>query len=213
MKITCVTNKPMDENTYICYDEANNNAVIIDPGFETDKILAKIENLGVTVVAILLTHGHFDHVYNIDELKKKTSAPVWAHSLERAILTCTKDNGSEQYLDVPFEVHPDSYFEEGERNFGGIKVRIIHTPGHTQGSCCFLFEDNNIVITGDTLFHTGIGRSDFATGNHAKLIASIRTKLLTLPSNTVILPGHGGKTTVDFETNNNPYIGGLHDPI
>jgi len=195
----------MSENTYIFSDE-NKNAVVIDPGFETDKTLAKIKELELNIVAILLTHGHFDHAYNIHELKQQTNAPVWAHSLERPILTCSKANASIKYCETPFEVHPDSYFEEGGRDFGGINVRIIHTPGHTQGSCCFLFENHNMLVTGDTLFHTGIGRSDLATGNQAELENSIRNKIFTLPGNTIVLPGHGKKSTVDFEKANNPYV-------
>jgi len=206
MKIICIQSRLMGVNTYICYDENSPNAILIDPSFDTDIILMKIESLNLNVTDILLTHGHFDHIYNIDILKNKTGAATWAHTAEKPVITETKNNASENYGKQPFKVFPDNFFDEGEYNFAGINVRVIHTPGHTQGSSCFLFEKHNTLITGDTLFRAGIGRTDLATGNHSQLVNSIRNKLLVLPNNTTVLPGHGDQTTIEFEKSNNPYL-------
>jgi len=195
----------MDENTYIVYNE-NNKAIIIDPGFETDKILVEIEKLNLNVSDILLTHGHFDHMFNIDVLKQKTGAMVWVHLDEKSVITDINKNYSASFFKDPFIVIPDNYFEEGNHNFNGIELKILHTPGHTQGSCCFLCEKLNVVFTGDTIFRANIGRSDFETGDHDQLINSIRNKIFTLPDETIIMPGHHEETTVSFEKNNNPYL-------
>jgi glyoxylase-like metal-dependent hydrolase (beta-lactamase superfamily II) len=208
MKIICIPSRPMGINTYVVYNE-NNDALIVDPGFETDKIISKIEGNGLTVTDILLTHGHFDHIYNIPLLTGREQSPrptVRAHIHEKQVITDSDANGSREFCEQPFTAHPDAYFEEGPHIFGGMEITVIHTPGHTAGSCCFLINrETPYLITGDTIMRGGIGRSDFATGNHAQLIDSIKNKILSLPDETVLLPGHGGKTTVLHEKGN-PYI-------
>jgi len=192
-------------NTYIIANETG-RAVIVDPGFEVDKIFAKLEKHNLLVDAILLTHGHFDHICHIDVLREKTGAEVWLHSEEVPVITCVEANGSKAYCEEPYTVKADKFFGEGTYKFGGIGIQIIHTPGHTAGSCCFLVKKVNTLITGDTLFNGGIGRSDFATGNNEQLIKSIKTKILTMPGDTIVLPGHGMKTNVGLEAETNPYL-------
>jgi glyoxylase-like metal-dependent hydrolase (beta-lactamase superfamily II) len=208
MKIICIPNRPMGVNTYIIYDETSLAAVLIDPSFETDKITAKINNNGIRVTDILLTHGHFDHIYNIPVIKENTGASIWTHEAENAVITCSTANGSLEFCDAPFTVTPDEFFTEGEYTFNGLDIRVIHTPGHTAGSSCFFIPraDGYVLLTGDTLFNGGIGRSDFATGDGGALLNSIKYKIFTLPDETVIMPGHGGKTTVAHEREHNPYI-------
>lgn len=188
-----------EENCYFVIDEATKETVIMDPGGSEEKLEKELLALGAKVKYILLTHGHFDHVGGVDYLAEKFNAPVYIHKLEEEYME--KDNtvfGSIKKI--------DGYLKDGDiLDFANTTIKVFHTPGHTKGGVCLLIDDK--LFTGDTLFQGSIGRSDFIGGSYSDLINSIKTKLLVLDKNTEVYPGHGPKSTIGYEYNNNPFLG------
>lgn len=188
----------LQENCYIVMDENTKDTVICDPGDDFQHIVQNIEKLNGKVLAILLTHAHFDHIGAVVELHQKYNVPVYMHEKEEEYMK--KDNYV--YRPLP-KIY--TFIQDNEiLNIGSITIKVIYTPGHTKGGVCFLIGDK--LITGDTLFQGSIGRSDFIGGNFEELITSIKTRLLDLPGNTEVFPGHGPKSTINFEKLRNPYL-------
>lgn len=193
-------------NCYFLYREGNSEAVVIDPADSGDYIYEAMTGKGFVPVAILLTHGHFDHIYGVKKLKAKAGCKVYAFEAEKELLEDPHVNCSNS-VGRPEIVVPDYFFKDGEEcEFASIKIKVIHTPGHTEGSCCFYVKEAGILVAGDTLFCESVGRSDLPTGSTRKLINSIKEKLCILPDNTRVYPGHGGSTTIINEKENNPFI-------
>ena len=187
------------ENTYFLIDEITKEAVIFDPGAEAELIFNIIERLNIKPKMILLTHGHFDHVGAVREVKNKYEIPFYISKEDEDM----RKVDTRLFGDIP-EV--DGYLKDGDKlTFGnGKEIKVITTPGHTPGGICFLCE--NILITGDTLFNGSIGRTDFTGGNFNTLISSIKNKLLHLGDNIKVYPGHGVESTIGYEKRHNPYI-------
>lgn len=197
MKILTIVTGTIEENCHIIFDEEK-NAVVIDPGDDAKNIIGTIEKNGLSVKTIVLTHGHYDHVGAVNELKEYTKANVVAHEKEKELLQ-NPQLSLGIYLN-PFYVNPrvDSYVKEGDiLSAGDISLRVIHTPGHTEGGMCLYTE--GVLFSGDTLFYRTLGRWDFPTGDLSKLTRSIGDKIFSLPDNTVIYSGHGPQTTVGEE--------------
>lgn len=190
-------------NTYIIYDE-DLNAVIIDPASEAKKIISTIEKNNLKPKFVLLTHGHPDHVGALYELKEKYNLKVYINEKDQEMLeTNSTYFGPMLGLDIK-DVKGDSYLKDGqELSLGNLKFKIIETPGHTKGGVCILIE--NILFSGDTLFLGSMGRTDFPGGNEEEIFSSLK-KLMELPDETVVLPGHGPKTTIGYERKYNPYV-------
>ncbi|ERT56902.1 MBL fold metallo-hydrolase [Peptoniphilus sp. BV3C26] len=190
-------------NTYIIYDE-NLDAVIIDPAAEAKKIISTIEKNNLKPKFVLLTHGHPDHVGALYELKEKYNLKVYINEKDQEMLeTNSTYFGPMLGLDIK-DVKGDSYLKDGqELSLGNLKFKIIETPGHTKGGVCILIE--NILFSGDTLFLGSMGRTDFPGGNEEEIFSSLK-KLMELPDETVVLPGHGPKTTIGYERKYNPYV-------
>ena len=188
----------LQENCYIIINEEINEAVTVDPGDEGERLIANIERLGCSLKAILLTHGHADHVGAVVDLKNKFNVPVYIN--EKEIICMQNDN-------TVFGKLPECYdfIKDGdELAIAGLKIKCIHTPGHTLGGMCFLID--NELFTGDTLFQGAVGRSDFYGGNHAELINSINEKLMILDKKINIYPGHGPSSTLMYEAMRNPFL-------
>lgn len=193
-----------------CYIISNNQkAVVVDPAANANQIIRYLGTNKLTLEAVLLTHGHFDHIGAVNELVEKYPVPIYAHKKEKEYFEKPEVNLSTMIyerliLNPDFEYH---FVTDGDV----IKcletdVKVFHVPGHTSGSLCYYFESESIVFTGDTLFKQSIGRTDFIYGNHEQLVTGIRRKLLTLPGQTLVYPGHGECTTIDEESTQNPFL-------
>ena len=186
-------------NCYIVYDDFK-NAIIIDPGSENPKIINAIEREELNLKAILLTHGHFDHIRGVDLLKNRFNVPVYIHEDDEIMLRDTHLNGSLDMGDNLVVVNSlvETYKDKESFNFLNEEMVVIHTPFHTLGSSCFYFPKSNVLFSGDTLFKEGFGRYDLPHSNHRLLLDSLN-KLFNLPKETKVYPGHGKSTTIGEE--------------
>ena len=186
-------------NCYLVKNEENDEGFIIDPGGSALKISRCVEQMGMTPKAILLTHGHFDHIGAVDELRDRYNIKVYVSEEESKFMQNYNNNLS-VFFGESMIVKPDITIHDGEElEIAGIKMKFILTPGHTPGSGCFYVEDEGVLFSGDTLFCMSRGRTDFPGGSEREIIDSIRNKLLVLPGETVVLAGHNEQTTIDNE--------------
>lgn len=205
MKITVFTVGPVSTNCYIVYQESSSACVVIDPGAEAQKIASYIKKEALSCEGILLTHGHFDHIMGVSELVSLAGGKVYACDKERELLGDPQLNASSM-TGYETALEPECFLRDGQvLEIAGLQFRIIHTPGHTRGGCCYYAEEDKILFSGDTIFMESIGRTDLPTGNERELLASVRNKILTLPDDVRIYPGHGPETSVAYEAANNPY--------
>ena len=201
---------PIATNCYFLINDETKEAVVVDPGAAAKPLSGKLDEGGYTPVAILLTHGHFDHADAVDDLLAIYSdreIPVYAYSGEKETLEDPRINLSGDMNRSPKVYHATDYLNDGEEfTVAGFTVRTIFTPGHTPGGCCFYLEKEGVCFTGDTLFCGSVGRSDFPGGSASTLVRSIREKLLVLPDDTVCYPGHDSVTTIADEKKYNPFL-------
>lgn len=192
-------------NTWLLWDEASRQGFLIDPAAPSEELLRRIEELRLRIPLIINTHGHGDHIGGNDWFKTALGAQVLIHPADAALLTDNRRNFSE-YLCQPLDLAPaDSLAEDGQvLKLGDHEVQVLHTPGHTPGCICLWVD--KFLFSGDTLFEQSIGRTDFPGGSHAQIISSIKTKLFTLPDDTVVFPGHGPRTSIGLEKSNNPFV-------
>ncbi len=195
----------MGVNCYILGDK--NEAIIVDPGSNAESIIKTLNDEEIAAKYILLTHCHFDHIMAVESLIEKLSVKLVACQSEKENLLNSSVNYTDRYSRTPVELSADIYVKENDViTSGNYDFKVIETPGHTSGSMCLYCESEKLLVSGDTLFYTGVGRCDLATGNQAELVKSIKNKLFTLPEDVVVLPGHGDNTTIGFEKENNPFI-------
>lgn len=192
-------------NCYIIYDEME--ALIVDPGAEADKIEHVIEKLGVKPVAIILTHTHYDHIGALDAIRDTYDLPVYVAAEENEWLLDPMKNLS-GYVGNEITARPaEENFEIGsETSISNFNFTVLPTPGHSPGGVSFVFAEDEFVITGDALFASSIGRTDFPGSNHKQLLSGIREQLFTLPDNYTIYPGHMGISTIGIEKTSNPFF-------
>lgn len=194
-------------NCYIVYKEDTKKAVIIDPAADSRRIMEEISALGITPEAVLLTHGHFDHMLAADSLRNGYHIPVCVLKEDAELLKVPNLNCSEQFLRMAYGISADEELTDGQKLvFLDGAFTVIATPGHTEGSCCYYAAEEDILFSGDTLFQGSVGRTDLPTGRAAQLSVSIREKLFVLPDNTLVLSGHGDETTIGEEKQYNPYV-------
>ncbi len=198
---------PVQTTCYVVSSQGR--AVIVDPAANATKIIQYLGTKKLIPEAILLTHGHFDHIGAVNELAAKYSLPIYAHKSEKEYFDQPEVNLSTMMYQ-PFVLSEDldyHWLADGATlTCLDTQVKIFHVPGHTSGSLCYYFVKDRMVFTGDTLFKQSIGRTDFIYGNHQQLVTGIRQKLLTLPDDTLVYPGHGDCTTVADEKRNNPFL-------
>lgn len=197
---------PCQTNCYFLINEDTKEVLIIDPADRAERIIQWIKSENLKPAAILLTHGHFDHIMAIDGLKKEFGLKVYASRDEVDVLASPQINVSTM-MGIRLSMQADELFNDGdELELAGIKLKVIATPGHTIGSVCFYNEEEKMLISGDTLFCASVGRTDFPTGSSRQLIESIKTRLFVLPDDTSVFPGHNDMTSIGYEKTHNPFI-------
>lgn len=193
----------------LIFDATTKNAVITDPGAEANLLYKEVEKLGLHIQAILLTHGHLDHAGAARELASLFNCPlIGPHKADEVWLSNMNQQAQMFDLSPADNVIPDRWLNDGDKlNLNlGEEIEVLHCPGHTPGHVCFYFATSGFVVSGDVLFAGSVGRSDFPFGDPEELITSIKSKLLTLPDKTKVLPGHGSDTTIAREKMFNPYL-------
>lgn len=197
--IRSVTVSECYTNCYICMNKDTKEGFIVDPGDDELKISVNVSRLEMIPKAILLTHGHFDHIGAVNQLKERYNIPVIVGAKEEKVLTDSRMNLSSMFGE-PVKINGDKFLEDGE-NFqvAGFDIKYILTPGHTPGSGCFYIEDEQVLFSGDTLFQASRGRTDFPGGSESDIIKSIKNKLLVLPGEIEVYPGHMNITNIDSE--------------
>ena len=195
----------LQTNCYILADEQTKECAVFDPAADADRIIAAIEKRNLKVKYIILTHVHIDHVLALDELKDATNAKIVANTAEAELLNDNRGTLAELFSTVPPRSKVDITVADGDVLYlGKSEMKFIHTPGHTIGGMCILCD--GLLISGDTLFASSVGRTDFPGGNHSQLISSINDKLMKLDDSIQIYPGHGMPTTIGAERVGNPFI-------
>ena len=192
-----------ETNCYIVGDENLKEAICIDPAGECNKILEMLKILDMKLKYIYLTHCHADHIGALEELKEKTEALFLIHRIESKNLKDPEVNLTENLGIKNIEIEPDARVDDGDLlHVGNIELKVIHTPGHTDGGTSLYIEKEKLIFTGDTLFKGTYGRTDLKTGSETDIIHSIKNKILTLPDDTMIYPGHGSPNMIEEERNN-----------
>ena len=207
MKVGKFVLGPVATNCYIGINEETKECFIVDPATCPPEFVSYIKNAGLTVKAVLLTHGHFDHIMGLDALLKEFPVPVYAHEAERDVLESEQLNSSASMLGQPYSFSGADYVtNRRELRIAGFEIRVIYTPGHTIGGCCYYIEKEKTLFSGDTLFHGSVGRTDLPTGSMGQLVSSVRDRLFVLPDDTQVYPGHMEETTIGYEKKYNPFI-------
>lgn len=198
---------PLQCNCTLLGDEATGEAMVVDPGDNIPQILALLAKQKLTLKQIVVTHGHIDHVGGALQLKRATGAPILMNQNDLPQLEMMDVQAGWIGIAAPEVAPPDASAEDGMRaGIAGHTAQILHTPGHTQGSICLHFAPDNLLLAGDTLFAGSIGRTDLPGGDDRQILRSIHERLLVLPEETLVIPGHGPATTVGEERETNPFL-------
>lgn len=193
-------------NCYFVINDETKEMLIIDPGDFAQMLAEKIKQKGLKPQAILLTHGHFDHAMAAEELAEIFHIKIYAHESEKNTLEQPQLNVSAM-IGKRDSYHADVYVKEGEiLKLANMELKVLHTPGHTEGGCCYYLEKEQVVFSGDTLFCQSVGRTDFPGGSMSQIVRSIKEKLMVLPDETKVYPGHMDITTIGKERAYNPFI-------
>ena len=197
---------PVYTNCYIAKNKETGEALIIDPADSPSKIELKVNAMGARPVAVLLTHGHFDHIMGVEAVREKYQIPVYACRQEEEMLREPSVNMTDQ-MGKSCSIRPDVFLDDLQVfEAAGFSIQMIHTPGHTKGSCCYYLKEEGVLFSGDTLFCGSVGRTDFPGGSASQIRNSLHRLLAALPDDTSVYPGHDTSTTIGYEKRYNPFV-------
>ena len=206
MDISVLTVGPIQTNCYVVHQEGNSQCVVIDPGEEAAKIADFLKRKGLECKGILLTHGHFDHITGVAELAAATRAKTYAYEDEKDLMMDPALNGS-SLMGYEVALEPEVLLKDRQNlEIAGMRFQVIHTPGHTKGSCCYYLKDEGVLFSGDTVFYGSVGRTDFPGGSTAEIVRSLHKLVDSLPEETEVFPGHDASTTIGYEKRYNPFV-------
>jgi hydroxyacylglutathione hydrolase len=198
---------PLQCNCSILGDEISREAIVVDPGDEISRIMALLRQHSLTVKQIIITHAHIDHIAGAAKLKQLTGAPILYNQNDLPLVKMMDIQASWLGIGTPEVPPPDDTLDDGKLiAIAGLTGSILHTPGHTEGSVCLYLPSQSLLLAGDTLFHGSIGRTDLPGGNTRKLLTSIHERLLTLPDEVTVIPGHGSRTNIGQERESNQFL-------
>lgn len=204
IQVGCLEIGFLENNTYFLHREGEYDCILIDPAKDGELFVTKLREKGLTIKAVFLTHGHFDHILGVEGVVKLSNAPVYAGKKDVLMLGDPVLNQSFK-VNKEIRIKPDFELSENDEiEIGSMKCKVLETPGHTAGSICFYFEEEGLLFSGDTLFNENVGRTDFETGSASDMRNSIE-RLLKLPEDTVVYPGHNEFTTIGHEREYNPF--------
>lgn len=207
MKVQCYTLGSVQTHCYFLINEETKEALVVDPADHGESIAEKLDSQGLCLKGILLTHGHGDHIMAAAALRERYKAPLLAHEAEAELLADPQMNQSVYLFRKPVSLKADRLLKDGEMvGLAGLSLKALFTPGHTPGGCCYYAEEEKVLISGDTLFCASIGRTDFPGGSMKTLLSSINRRLMPLPDETKVYPGHAEMTTIGQERRYNPYL-------
>ena len=197
---------PVYTNCYIAKNKETGEALIIDPADSPSKIELKVNAMGARPVAVLLTHGHFDHIMGVEAVQEKYQIPVYACRQEEEMLREPSVNMTDQ-MGKSCSIRPDVFLDDLQVfEAAGFSIQMIHTPGHTKGSCCYYLKEEGVLFSGDTLFCGSVGRTDFPGGSASQIRDRLHRLLAALPDDTSVYPGHDTSTTIGYEKRYNPFV-------
>lgn len=206
MKVERFVTGIISTNCYLAINEETKQTVVIDPAASPSSLMGHLKAEGLKVEAILLTHGHFDHIMGIDGFLKEYDVPVYVHEDDKELMVDPKLNQSSTYT-KGYTFADAGFIRDGQvLTYAGYDFEVFHTPGHTPGGCCYYVRSEGVLFSGDTLFANSVGRTDFPGSSTSALIRSIQEKLMSLPDETRVYPGHMGETAIGHERVNNPFL-------
>ena len=198
---------PIGTNCYLLINEKTKEAVIVDPASCPDYMMNYIKTEEIKLKAVLLTHAHFDHIMGLSDVMEDIKVPVYVEEADLPMMMDGESNLSSGYMRGGYQFADAVPVRDGQQlQIAGFQFRVIHTPGHTPGGCCYYMEQEDVLFSGDTLFRTSVGRSDFPGGSASALVRSVKEKLLILPEETHVYPGHMEETTIGYEKRHNPFV-------
>ena len=207
MKIERFVLGPIETNCYVVVNEDTKECFAVDMAYCPQEYVDHIREQGYQMKALFLTHGHFDHIMGIDDvLNKYGKMPVYVHEADKPMLEDPQQNMT-MSCGFPYAYKGAQAVQDGQvLSLIGYEIKVLHTPGHTPGGCCYYIASEHVLISGDTLFQQSIGRTDFPGGSMSDLVRAVKEKLMILPEDTVVYPGHMGTTTIADEKRMNPFL-------